>query len=98
MTVKTGISELARRPLPSPSLRRLKRPAMRQSRGPELLLTAKTQRWPPEEVLRTLVEAEVACPRRLERRPRQRRHVPVVKTIDGVRPQGSSIHRQRGRT
>ena len=28
---------------------------------PELLLTAKTQRWTPEEVLRTLVEAEITA-------------------------------------
>jgi DNA replication protein DnaC len=27
----------------------------------EVLLTAKTQRWPPEEVLRTLVQAEIAA-------------------------------------
>jgi hypothetical protein len=37
-------------------LRRLKLAAMRQL-APELLLTAKTQRWAPEEVLRTLIEA-----------------------------------------
>uniref|UniRef100_UPI0036F48FEE hypothetical protein n=1 Tax=Gordonia rubripertincta TaxID=36822 RepID=UPI0036F48FEE len=29
--------------------------------APEVLLTAKTQRWTPEEVLRTLVEAEIAA-------------------------------------
>ena len=40
-------------------LRRLKLDAMRQL-APELLLTAKTQRWAPEEVLRTLIEAEIA--------------------------------------
>ena len=40
-------------------LRRLKLATMRQL-APELLVTAKTQRWAPEEVLRTLVEAEVA--------------------------------------
>ena len=40
-------------------LRRLKLATIRQL-APELLLTAKTQRWAPEEVLRTLVEAEVA--------------------------------------
>jgi len=39
-------------------LRRLKLGAMRQL-APELLLTAKTQRWAPEEVLRTLIPA--AC-------------------------------------
>src|SRR3954447_14957661 len=29
--------------------------------APELLVTAKTQRWKPEEFLRTLVEAEIAA-------------------------------------
>ena len=29
--------------------------------APELLITAKTQRWNPEEFLRTLVEAEIAA-------------------------------------
>ena len=37
-------------------LRRLKLAAMRRL-APELLLTARTQRWAPEELLRTLVEA-----------------------------------------
>jgi hypothetical protein len=41
-------------------LRRLKLAAMRQL-APELLRTAKTQRWAPEELLRTLVEAEIAA-------------------------------------
>ena len=38
-------------------LKRLKMAAMRQL-APELLVTAKTQRWSPEEFLRTLVEAD----------------------------------------
>jgi len=41
-------------------LRRLKLAAMR-TLAPELLLTAKTQRWAPEELLRTLVEAEICA-------------------------------------
>jgi DNA replication protein DnaC len=41
-------------------LRRLKLAAMRRL-APELLLTAKTQRWAPEELLRTLIEAEIAA-------------------------------------
>ena len=41
-------------------LRRLKLAAMRRL-APELLLTAKTQRWAPEELLRTLVEAEITA-------------------------------------
>lgn len=41
-------------------LRRLKLAAIRRA-APEVLLTAKTQRWTPEEVLRTLVETELAA-------------------------------------
>ncbi len=40
-------------------LRRLKLSSMRRL-APELLVTAKTQRWSPEDFLRTLVEAEIA--------------------------------------
>ena len=40
-------------------LRRLKLGAMREL-APELLLTAKTQRWAAEEVLQTLIEAEIS--------------------------------------
>ena len=40
-------------------LRRLRLRAMR-ALSPELLVTAKTQRWKPEEFLRTLIEAEIA--------------------------------------
>ena len=40
-------------------LRRLRLSAMR-ALSPELLVTAKTQRWKPEEFLRTLIEAEIA--------------------------------------
>ena len=49
-------------PLPADlndGLKRLKMAAMRRL-APELLVTAKTQRWKPEELLRTLVEAEIA--------------------------------------
>jgi hypothetical protein len=41
-------------------LRRLKLAAMRQI-APELLVTAKTQRWAPEELLRALVEVEITA-------------------------------------
>ncbi len=40
-------------------LRRLKLAAVRRT-APEVLITAKTQRWTPEEVLRTLIETELA--------------------------------------
>lgn len=41
-------------------LKRLKLATVRAV-APEVLQTAKTQRWAPEEVLRTLVEAEIAA-------------------------------------
>jgi DNA replication protein DnaC len=41
-------------------LRRLKLATVRRT-APEVLQVAKTQRWTPEEVLRTLVEAEIAA-------------------------------------
>ena len=41
-------------------LKRLKLATIR-TLAPELLQTAKTQRWTPEELLRTLVEAELAA-------------------------------------
>jgi DNA replication protein DnaC len=41
-------------------LRRLKLAAVRRA-APEVLITAKTQRWTPEEVLRTLIETELAA-------------------------------------
>ncbi|ABM14674.1 hypothetical protein Mvan_3895 [Mycolicibacterium vanbaalenii PYR-1] len=41
-------------------LRRLKLAAVRRT-APEVLITAKTQRWTPEEVLRTLIETELAA-------------------------------------
>ena len=41
-------------------LRRLKLAAVRRT-APEVLQVAKTQRWTPEEVLRTLIEAEIAA-------------------------------------
>ena len=41
-------------------LRRLKLAAMRQL-APELLITARTQRWAPEELLRTLIDAEITA-------------------------------------
>ncbi|MCA1681009.1 MAG: ATP-binding protein, partial [Actinobacteria bacterium] len=41
-------------------LRRLRLRGMREL-APELLQTAKTQRWPPHELLQTLVRHEIAC-------------------------------------
>ena len=55
----------ATKPAPLPAdletgMRRLKLAAMRRI-APELLITAKTQRWAPEELLRALVETEIAA-------------------------------------
>jgi crotonobetainyl-CoA:carnitine CoA-transferase CaiB-like acyl-CoA transferase len=72
-------------------LRRLKLAAIRRS-APEVLQTAKTQRWTPEEVLRTLVETELAA--------RDASNVvnrlkaagfPVAKTLDSFDVAASSI-------
>ena len=41
-------------------LKRLKMAAMRRL-APEFLVTARTQRWNPEEFLRTLVDAEITA-------------------------------------
>jgi DNA replication protein DnaC len=63
-------------------LRRLKLSAMRRI-APELLTTAKTQRWSPEELLRTLVEAEVAARDTSNARARLKAAAfPVTKTIE----------------
>jgi DNA replication protein DnaC len=63
-------------------LRRLKLATMRQL-APELLLTAKTQRWNPEEFLRTLIEAEIAARDASNARTRMKTAAfPVLKTFD----------------
>ena len=63
-------------------LRRLKLAAMRQL-APELLVTAKTQRWTPEELLRTLVEAEITARDASNARTRMKAAAfPVLKTLD----------------
>ena len=67
-------------------LRRLKLAAMRQL-APELLVTAKTQRWAPEELLRTLVEAEITARDASNARDQaQERRVPGDQDPGGVRP------------
>jgi DNA replication protein DnaC len=63
-------------------LRRLKLAAMRQL-APELLVTAKTQRWAPEELLRTLVEAEITAREASNARTRLKNAAfPVTKTLE----------------
>ena len=72
-------------------LRRLKLAAMRQL-APELLVTAKTQRWAPEEVLRALVEAEIAARDASNERARLKAATfPVLKTVQEFDLAASSI-------
>lgn len=72
-------------------LRRLKLAAMRQL-APELLVTAKTQRWAPEELLRTLVDAEIAARDASNARTRLKAAAfPVTKTLDDFDVTASSI-------
>ncbi len=55
--------------------------AMRQL-APELLITAKTQRWAPEELLRTLIDAELAARDASNARTRMKSAAfPVIKTL-----------------
>jgi DNA replication protein DnaC len=72
-------------------LKRLKMAGMRRL-APELLLTAKTQRWNPEEFLRTLVEAEIAARDASNARTRLRAAAfPVTKTLEEFDVAASSI-------
>src|SRR5438128_7647759 len=72
-------------------LKRLKMSAMRRL-APELLVTAKTQRWSPEEFLRTLVEAEIVARDASNAATRRRQAgFPVTKTLDDYDLTASSI-------
>jgi DNA replication protein DnaC len=74
-------------------LRRLKLAAMR-TLAPELLVTAKTQRWAPEELLRTLVEAEICARDASNTRHRLKAAAfPVAKTLQEFDIAASSIPR-----
>lgn len=81
-------------PLPpdlAEGLKRLKMAAMRRL-APELLVTAKTQRWKPEELLRTLVEAEIASRDASNTRTRMRQAAfPVTKTLGEFDVAASSV-------
>jgi DNA replication protein DnaC len=75
------------------ALRRLKLAAVRRL-APEVLVTAKTQRWPPEELLRTLLEAELAARDASNARARLRAAgFPVTQTLEEFRVAESSIPR-----
>ena len=72
----------------------LKRLKLAQVRAiaPEVLAVAKTQRWAPEELLRTLVEAEIAARDASNARARLRAAgFPVEKSFAGFNPALSTI-------
>jgi DNA replication protein DnaC len=81
-------------PLPpdlAAGLRRLKLAAMRQL-APELLITARTQRWAPEELLRTLIDAEITARDASNARTRMKTAAfPVAKTLDELDRSACSI-------
>ena len=72
-------------------LRRLKLGTMRRM-APELMITAKTQRWSPEEFLRTLLDAEITSRDESNARARMKAAAfPVLKTIEEFDVAASSI-------
>jgi len=75
------------------ALRRLKLAAVRRV-TPEVLLTAKTQRWAPEELLRTLVKAEIAARDASNTANRLKAAgFPITKTLESFNVAASSIPR-----
>jgi len=74
-------------------LRRLRLGAMRRLAA-EVVVTAKTQRWAPEEFLRTLVEAEIASRDASNARARLKEAAfPVAKTLEEFDVAASSLKR-----
>ena len=72
-------------------LRRLKLARVRVI-APEVCQTAKTQRWAPDEFLRTLIEAEIAARDESNLRGRiKQAGFPVVKSLDDFKVQASSV-------
>lgn len=102
MTTTAGTKAVAPNTIPplaadlDAGLRRLKLATVRRT-APEVLLTAKTRRWTPEEVLRALVEAEIAArdasntANRLEAAA-----FPVINTLEGFDVSASSIPASHG--
>jgi IstB-like ATP binding protein len=79
-------------------LRRLKLATMRQL-APELLITAKTQRWAPEELLRTLIEAEISARDASNAATRMKAAAfPVTKTLEELDRSACSIPGRRWTT
>ena len=73
------------------ALKRLKLRAVREA-APELLQTAKVQRWAPEELLRTLVEAEIAARDLASVRARLRSAAfPVRRTLEEFKVAESAV-------
>jgi DNA replication protein DnaC len=93
---RTTVAAAPAPPSPLPAdlldgLRRLKLGTVRRL-APEVLHTAKVQRWTPEEVLRTLIEAE--CASRDESNLRNRLRgagFPVTKSLDEFKVAASSV-------
>ena len=76
------------------ALRRLRLSAIRKL-SLELLVTAKTQRWKPEEFLRTLIEAEITSRDLSNARARMKAaSFPVTKTLDEFDVAASSVKQQ----
>lgn len=74
-------------------LRRLRLATIREQAA-EVLQTARTQRWPPEDVLRTLIAAEIAGREHANRQIRLKQAgFPAVKTLDTFNVAASSIPR-----
>jgi DNA replication protein DnaC len=72
-------------------LRRLKLATVRRQ-APEVLATAKVQRWTPEETLRVLIEAELAARDASNAATRLKAAAfPVLKTLEGFDVAASSI-------
>jgi DNA replication protein DnaC len=72
-------------------LKRLKLSTIRRA-APEVLLTAKTQRWTPEETLRVLIDLEIASRDQSNTRNRMTMaRFPVMKTFDEFNLAESSI-------
>jgi DNA replication protein DnaC len=72
-------------------LRRLKLATIR-AHAPDVLQTARTQRWPPEDVLRTLVAAEIAARDQTNQHLRLKAaNLPVLKRLDDFDTLASGI-------
>ena len=75
------------------SLRRLRLATMREQ-APDVLQNAMTQRWSAEEVLRSLLQAEIAARDAANRRIRLKQGgFPVLKTLEAFKVADSSIPR-----